>query len=637
MNLVTLDSIDSFRRSRSVVSKSINPGVIATIKALDERDEIEPWILSILDDTNSTPHGPAEIADIITHKLMANGKDGLAAFVIKGKSFPTVRPSHISHQIFRLHRIGDLSLAVLAASGDVLDDVKEQFIHTAKSIGCQYTFLDAHDLARLFVGYGYVCPRDGNRIRKGRCECGYTPDTRTSNILQEEALRSLSEAHARHTPAGAIVLPTGAGKTYIAAKDIARYEANSSIYIAHTKEIIDDTAREMARHFGQNEVKILEKSIDFYNLSKINLTTIQLISRNLKSFDRKEIDYLVIDEFHHAAAKSYKATVEALKPKFLLGLTATPFRGDGQDVIKICGGNILTAYDLRQGIEFGILCPYHYYGCFDNVDYSKIAHTGSRYDIRDLERALIVPERHAAIVRKWTEKAEDKPTIAFCCSHEHAERIASSFVNAGISAKTFLSTHARSERLLIREEFSNGRTKILCVVDLLNEGVDLPFVECLLFVRPTESKRVFFQQLGRGLRRYVGKEWCTVIDFIGNFRNAYRIAEYQGLEPVEDPTSDGESDIFRRAKENVVLPAGCQVEFDEKVIDIFGLQTLDPAFATRHNIESILLFQYRKLEKNIGYEPSRRDIDRYCLLGTWYYDKVFGSWANFRQKLTCPP
>lgn len=115
-------------------------------------------------------------------------------------------------------------------------------------------------------------------------------------------------------------------------------------------------------------------------------------------------DYMVVDEFHHAAAKSYRDLIERVRPKFLLGLTATPFRGDRQDIAVLCGGNVLVEYELRNGIELGVLSPYHYFGCFDDIDYSTISHNGTRYDIRDLERALIIPERDAAIIDKWREQ-----------------------------------------------------------------------------------------------------------------------------------------------------------------------------------------------------------------------------------------
>lgn len=167
MPLFNLVAVDNFETVRSVPPRDVPASAVTTIRSLDEKEELEPWIQAILHDTNRTPHGPSEIADIFTHKLSVRGRSGLAAFILKGKSFPTVRPIHVSHQILRLDRLQDLSFAILAASGNVLDEVKEHFVSMVRRLKCDYSILDAHDLARLFIAFGFVCPKDGERIRGG--------------------------------------------------------------------------------------------------------------------------------------------------------------------------------------------------------------------------------------------------------------------------------------------------------------------------------------------------------------------------------------------------------------------------------------------------------------------------------------
>ncbi|WP_290781162.1 DEAD/DEAH box helicase family protein [Hoeflea sp.] len=635
MPLLRIENVDNFRAVQENISSVIIDDVIKQVKSLDESDEIEVWIQSILHDTNETPHGPSEIVDILTHKMTIGGEVGNAAFILKGKSFPTVRPKHVSHQIFRLERLKDLKTAVLAASGNILDEVKEEFISTASRLDLQYLILDAYDLARIFVSYGYLCPRDGKKIKGGKCDCGYTPKNRTSNILQQEANQQLKLEHRLGHTAGLVVLPTGAGKTRVAALDLLRVQPELAIYVAHSHEILEDAESELLALFAPLDVFRFSDKPSVDKLKRINLITIQSLSRNLDIFEGLSVDYMVIDEFHHAAAMSYRRAIDALKPAFLIGLTATPFRGDHKSVLELCNENIVVNFDMREGIELGVLCPYHYYGCFDNIDYTNISHNGNSYSIHDLEKALIIPERDRAIIEKWREKAQGKPTLAFCCSYVHAERVAHSFEKEGVSASVYLSITPRQEHRNLREEFRSGATKILCVVDILNEGVDLPFAECLLFLRPTESRRVFFQQLGRGLRHYVGKNHCTVIDFIGNFKNAYRIVEYQGLDPIDDevPGSGHSYSDGMTSKDVLNLPAGCTVEFDERVMTVFGNQTLDPKYATRHNIGKILMHQYMQLERQLGRKPSRMDVDRQCLLGSDLYKMVFGSWRDFEAKL----
>lgn len=168
----------------------------------------------------------------------------------------------------------------------------------------------------------------------------------------------------------------------------------------------------------------------------------------------------------------------------------------------------------------------------------------------------------------------------------------------------------------------------------MNEGADIPFVECLLFLRPTESKRIFLQQLGRGLRRYVGKSHCIVIDFIGNFKNAYKIAEYQDLLPYDYYVNPFALTRPKNFKEVLNLPLGCEVHFDRKVIELFAEQTLDPKFATRQNISIILIYQYAKTWRYLKRRPIKRDIDRHQLLHSDFYKSVFGSWREFEQVIS---
>ena len=628
--LVHFDKFDNFAAAKDVPAASIPAELITAVRLLDEREEFEPFVRSILSDSTETPHGPAEIADILTHKLTLDRETGMAAFVLKGKSFPTVRPKHVSHQIYRLEKIAGLRFAVLAASGHVLDSAKEEFCSTAERLSCRYAVLDAVDLARLFVAFGFLCPRDAYRIAAGRCGCGYSPPKRLLNVLQQDSLKALTTAHDLRQRAGLIVLPTGTGKTRIAAEDAKRTAAKRVLYIGHTHEMLDVAKSEFEAAFSAPKVAIhiVGKTLD--KPGSVNISTIQLLRHNLVRLKPGAFDYVIIDEFHHAAAKSYREVLDRLKPPFLLGLTATPYRGDRQDIAELCGHNVLVDFDLRSGIDMGILSPYHYFGCFDDIDYSKVVHNGVRYNIKDLERALIIPERDRAIIATWREHAEGKPTIAFCCSHEHAKRVAASFNKSGVPAEVYLSETSLQIRRGVADDLRKGTVRVVCAVDVLNEGADMPFVECLLFLRPTESQRIFFQQLGRGLRKYVGKPICTVIDFIGRFKNAYQIVEYQGLLPVDSDAHEIPFGSIQGRKEILNLPLGCQVHFDERVIDIFIRQVLDHKVPTRHNVGRILIYYYQRLAKSLGRKPTAKDVDRYQLLDSSLYRAVFGSWARFQ-------
>jgi superfamily II DNA or RNA helicase len=631
--LIPLDEIDSFHEVRAYPSSSIGPALIHAVRELNEREELEPFLRSILTDVGDTPHGPAEIVDILTHKLAYRGAPTLSAFILKGRSFPTVRPKDISHQIYRLEKISGLGIAVLGYTGVILDAAKEQFCSTAERLGCGQLVLDAVEIARLLVAYGFLCPRDAHRIAAGRCRCGYSPAHRILNVLQDEALRELGDAHKLGQATGLVVLPPGSGKTRIAAEDAKRSGAKRILYIAHSHEILDVAESEFNGVFGSDHVVRHSSPSSLGTLGQVNIGTIQLLRNHLTRLPARTFDYVIVDEFHHAAAPSYRGLLTHLCPTFLLGLTATPFRGDRQDILQLCANNVVVNYELRSGIEAGVLSPYHYFGCFDNVDYSNIQHNGASYDIRDLERALLVPERDAAIVKKWSELAEGKPTLAFCCSHRHARRFCERLQEHGIAGEVYLSDTSGGERARLIRQHKDGDITVLCVVDVLNEGADFPHVECLLFLRPTESKRIFYQQLGRGLRRYVGKSHCIVIDFIGNFKNAYRIPEYQGLLPLEDEEPGGLLGSQRSLRDLLNLPTGCTVTFDTRVVELFERQVLDPRFATRQNIARILIYQYRRLADQFGHGPSKQELNRSCLLDSRLYDLVFGSWSRFVEAM----
>lgn len=627
MALIPLEDIDSFIRVRDIAQSQITGAHLLAVRALDEREELEPRLRQVLFDANETPHGPAELVDIFTHKLTMSGRAGLAGFILKGKSYPIVRPRDVSHQIYRLEKISGLRFALLGCSGNVLDSVREQFASTCERLDVRYAFLDAHDFARIFVAYDHLCPRDAKWLRGETCDCGYAPARKTPNLFQGEALKAFRESLELHQARGLVVLPPGSGKTRTAALAGYSGEFGRVLYVAHTHEILAVAESEFASVYGRETVRHHQDRDSLDNVGRVNLATIQLLTANPKWVRDLKPDLLVLDEVHHAAAPSYRRLIEAARPVYLLGMTATPFRGDRQDIRELCGGNVLVDFELRHGIETGLLAPYHYFGCFDDIDYSKLAHRGHSFGVQDLERLLTIPERDEAIIRKWQSLANMKPTWAFCLSKRHALRTVAAFKAAGISAAIYLSDTPRAQRSQLINNMKSGNIKVLATVDVLSEGADLPFVECLLFLRPTESPRLFYQQLGRGLRKYPGKLQCTVIDFIGNFKNAYKVMEYQSLFSDDEERELHTSSAGLRSV--LQLPLGCRVEFDERVIDVFVAQTLDPRFATRHSIASILTYQYRRLARRLGRMPSRQDVRRSCLLDDRLYTMVFHSWEGF--------
>jgi hypothetical protein len=253
--LLRIDDFVNFSQVRDVLPSHITLDHLNAVRSLDERQELEPYIRVILHDPNETPHGPAEIVDILTHKVEIIGDAaGMAAFILKGRSFPTVRPKDVAHQIYRLEKVADLRTAIFAAPGTILDSAKEQFCSTALRIGCQYAIFDAIDLSRLLIAYGFLCPRDARKIVSGRCQCGYSPKKRLLNLFQKDSLSALQNARKRGESAGLIILPPGSGKTRIAAEDSFRAGAEKILYLAHTAEILDVAESEFEAVFSKQNV-----------------------------------------------------------------------------------------------------------------------------------------------------------------------------------------------------------------------------------------------------------------------------------------------------------------------------------------------------------------------------------------------
>ena len=278
----------------------------------------------------------------------------------------------------------------------------------------------------------------------------------------------------------------------------------------------------------------------------------------------------MIDESHHTAAPSYRKVSEYFEPKFFLGLTATPDRMDEQDILEFYGNNLIFEMGQAEAIRQGYLATLNYKGFKDNVDYSNIYYNGFRYDVDDLNKSLMIELRDEAIIRKFKELASDKKTIGFCVSIDYADWCAEQFRKAGINA---VSIHSKIEAentdgayqsaSEIIEAFDNDKHQVAFVVDMLNEGIDIPDVECLLMLRPTESSAILTQQIGRGLRIANNKKEILVLDFIGNYQTSPRILTALGIKKISEIIEDKEKGVYFYENE------GRRVEFQSEVVDIF--------------------------------------------------------------------
>jgi superfamily II DNA or RNA helicase len=342
------------------------------------------------------------------------------------------------------------------------------------------------------------------------------------NKMQE---RALLEINKNRKDKALVVAAMGTGKTYLAAMDAKAFGAKKVLFVVHRENILDKAIEAFLDIFGKEITysKYLgsQRNRDADFIFTTNLT----INNDFNLFDRYAFDYIIIDEVHHAAAGSYKALIDYFKPDFLLGLTATPERMDQRNIYALFDYIVPFEIRLREAIENDIIVPFQYYGIRNkHLNYDE-NHTKREFNLFLKEFAS--PKNVQFIIEEINKyKVNGKPKIiAFCPSVDHAKLMAEAFSNLGLFSIALTGENSAQERNRAFQDLAidTNSLKIICTVDILNEGIDIPAVNMVLFLRPTESVTIFIQQLGRGLRKYPNKDYLVVLDFIGN---AYKRSVY---------------------------------------------------------------------------------------------------------------
>ena len=330
---------------------------------------------------------------------------------------------------------------------------------------------------------------------------------------QEEALSGLMKMREENRSIALLYHATGTGKTVTAVSD-AKSVGKRTLFLAHRHELVDQAMNAFRKIWpdvtvGRYEGSIREKD------AFVVCGTVQSVAGNLEDFQPDDFGYMVIDECHHGTAETYRKVMSYFHPSFTLGLTATPERADGEDLLAVFQ-NVAHKLDLRSAVEQGTLVPVRCIRIKTNIDMRDVRISGFRYNAQDLESTIRVPERNQLIVDTWKEYVQDKPTVVFCASVSHAEEIAGRFREAGIEARCVSGGTNARERKEILENYESGNIPVLCACDLLNEGWDSPHTQVLFMARPTMSRTIYLQQLGRGMRKAPGKEFLMVFDFVDN-------------------------------------------------------------------------------------------------------------------------
>ncbi|MCM1186771.1 MAG: DEAD/DEAH box helicase family protein [Lachnoclostridium sp.] len=449
---------------------------------------------------------------------------------------------------------------------------------------------------------------------------------------QLEALYALEDSRAEGAVKGLVHAATGIGKTYLAAFDSAKYER--VLFVAHREEILKQAAVSFqnvrqSKDYGffDRKRKDTDKAVIFASVATLGKK--EFLQK--KYFAEDYFDYIVIDEFHHAVNEQYRNIVQYFKPKFLLGLTATPERMDGKNIYEICDYNVPYEISLKQAINRGLLVPFHYYGIYDNTDYSGLRLVKGHYDTNELTDIYKRNASRIELIYKYYKKYHSKRAMGFCCSRQHAEEMAEEFCKRGIPAAAVYSNAAGKKdsmnvysmnRDIAINKLKNQEIKVIFSVDMFNEGLDIASLDMVMFLRPTESPTVFLQQLGRGLRTCKGKEYLTVLDFIGNYEKAGQAPLLLGGEKSvtgEKGSDAGETDY----------PDDCIVDFDMQLIDLFE-KLRKKSLSMK---EQIRQEYYRVKELLEGKVPSRMELFTYMEDAVYQYCMTHAKENPFRRYL----
>ena len=450
----------------------------------------------------------------------------------------------------------------------------------------------------------------------------YLPAQRGKTINAEDlqlkehqlaALRSLEEMRERHQTIALLYHATGTGKTVTAVSDAIRF-GKRTLFLAHTIELVNQAYDTFKSLWGEVSVGKFGDAVKERDTFVI-CGSIQSVALNLELFREDEFEYLIIDEAHHASADTYQKVLAYFKPKFTLGLTATPERADDKDIIEIFK-NTAHKLDIQTAVEIGELVPVRCIRIHTNIDLTKVRFNSVQYNIRDLESKIFVPERNTLIVDTFMEYVSDKRTVIFCASVKHAEQIAEMIRGRGVNAAAVSGSMKPSERKEMLAKFQKGEIKAMCACDLLNEGWDCPETEVLFMARPTMSKVLYTQQLGRGMRLADNKDFLMVFDFVDNasqynmpysIHRLFRLKKYHPGQMVLGKAQERAADeaLYEKGEKPEVLIDYPVSVTDFEAVDVFNWQEeaagmiSQMEFIRRVDVQSETIERYIREEKII--------------------------------------
>lgn len=420
------------------------------------------------------------------------------------------------------------NLQVITKNNDGNDDFLLYLKESFKSIWEQCT----PDTEALLKEYDeiYTGSFNGDFIEEASPQQIYKlslPPRLSPNSMQLRAVNELETLRQNGANRALVVAATGTGKTYLAAFDVKKFKPQKMLFIVHREMILHQAKESFSRVVNPNEYQmgLFTGNERTYNADYLFATNISL-SMNLDKFSPDEFDYIIIDEAHHATSATYQKIINYFKPSFLLGITATPERSDDGNVFDLFDNNLAIDVRLREALGEGLLVPFHYYGISDQAE---IDLSNNNLTPDQIAEKLNITSRVDFIIEQMKFYGFDGKklkSLGFCITKRHAEFMAQEFNNRGIKSAVLTGESSDKERQEVVNNLESEvhNLSVIFTVDIFNEGVDIPSVNHVMMLRPTQSPIIFTQQLGRGLRKHDSKEFLTVLDFIGNYSKSFLIA-----------------------------------------------------------------------------------------------------------------
>jgi superfamily II DNA or RNA helicase/HKD family nuclease len=440
-----------------------------------------------------------------------------------------------------------------------------------------------------------IKPLSENEIAK---EGFKTREQIVPNQMQIDALEALGNLRSKGEEKGLLISATGTGKTILSAMDAYAFNPKKLLFVVHREMILNDALNSFKLIFGDNldcETYTGGKS---HPNSRFVFSMPVMLSSHLNDFKPDEFDYIIIDEAHRSSADTYKVILDYFKPKFLLGMTATPERTDGQDIYQLFDNNIAYEIRLSDALKENLLCDFHYFGVTD------MTINGAIVDDKTEFNKLVSPERAKRIketIAFYSMYEEERKGLVFCSRTKEAQDLSIQLNMLGMKTLALSGSNNEQEREAAIGKLKEGRINYILTVDIFNEGVDIPFVNQVIMLRPTQSAIIFVQQLGRGLRKLQGKDYLTVIDFIGNYQKNFLI-----------PVALFGDNSYNKDNLRKVVSGGSQ--------GIFGNSTVDFDLISKENIYKainetnfsqlgFLYEQYQNLKAKLGRIPKLTDFE----------------------------